>query len=68
MKEKIEQPVVLTTKQLEYLERMRAAHDIPDVSKSLRILVSFAMANPDQEESIFKTIRCAAPKECENAE
>jgi len=65
MKEKVERPVVLTTKQLEYLERMRAAYDLPDVSKAIRVLVSHAMACPDEERAIFETIRCAQPDRCD---
>lgn|GEM_PF-2347632 len=67
MKEKVELPVVLTTTQRDYLERMTSAHGLPDLSKAIRILVSYAMATPEQEASIFEVVRCASPQECDNA-
>ena len=55
---RIAQRVELEPPQLRYLETMMTRHAIPDVSKAVRILVNFAMAAPDQEESIFKKTRC----------
>lgn len=67
MKQKQECPIILTTTHLEFLERMKEVHALPDVSKVVRILVSFAMAKPDLETEIFEVIRCASPKECDSA-
>jgi hypothetical protein len=55
---RIEQRVDLEPPQLRYLETMMARYAIPDVGKAVRILVNFAMATPDQEESIFRKTRC----------
>ena len=55
---RIERPIELEPLQLRYLETMLARYAIPDVGKAVRILVNFAMAVPDQEESIFKKTRC----------
>ena len=55
---RIERRVHLEPPQLRYLETMMARHRIPDLGKAMRILVNFAMAAPDQEESIFKKTRC----------
>jgi hypothetical protein len=55
---RIARDVALELPQLRYLETMMTRYAIPDVSKAMRILVNFAMAVPDQEESIFKKTRC----------
>ena len=55
---RIEQQVALEPAQLRYLESMMTRYAIPDVGKAVRVLVNFAMAVPDQEESIFKKTRC----------
>ena len=55
----------LTQAQLDYLERMTAAHSLTDTSKALRVLVGYAMAKPEEEDTIFETIRCANPDACE---
>ncbi len=55
---RIERRVELEPTQLRYLETMMARYAIPDVGKAVRVLVNFAMAVPDQEESIFKKTRC----------
>ncbi|TDJ67738.1 MAG: hypothetical protein E2O39_14255 [Planctomycetota bacterium] len=63
--EKLERTFQMTRSQLDYLERMRAAHSLPDVSKALRVLVGYAMSKPEEENAIFATIRCASPDVCE---
>ena len=55
---RVARDVALEPPQLRYLETMMARSAIPDVSKAMRILVNFAMAAPEQEESIFKKTRC----------
>ena len=64
-KERLERTFQVTRTQLEYLERMTAAHSLPDVSKAMRILIAYAMAKPEEEDTIFETIRCANPDVCE---
>ena len=65
-KRKLDLTVELTDRQLEYLERMVAAHELKDVSKALRVLVSYAMANPGEEAAIFDVVRCSNPTVCED--
>ena len=55
---RIERRVDLEPTQLRYLEAMMTRYAIPDVGKAVRVLVNFAMAVPEQEESIFKKTRC----------
>jgi len=55
---RVEQRVALEPPQLRYLETMMSRYAIPDVGKAVRVLVNFAMAVPEQEESIFKKTRC----------
>jgi hypothetical protein len=50
--------VDLEPAQLRYLETMMTRYAIPDLGKAVRVLVNFAMAMPEQEESIFKKTRC----------
>ncbi len=49
----------LKDRQYEYLERMIAKHDIPDVGKAVRILVDFAMHEREEEDRIFTKMRCS---------
>jgi hypothetical protein len=56
--ERIGRQVDLEPVQLRYLETMMARYGIPDLGKAMRVLVNFAMAMPEQEESIFKKTRC----------
>ena len=67
MKNRTTQTFELRPDQLAYLERMTEAHSLPDVSKTLRVLVSHAMAKPDLETEIFEVIRCASPEVCDSA-
>ncbi len=50
--------VELKRSQYEYLEKMAARYDLPDVSKALRCLINHAIDQPAQEPAIFETIRC----------
>ncbi|MHC4909134.1 MAG: hypothetical protein ACYTF9_05380 [Planctomycetota bacterium] len=43
---------------LEYLEAMVEKHGLPDTSKALRCLVTYARSNPDMEDTLFREIRC----------
>lgn len=64
MKPRVIQAVELRPDQLQYLEKMGQEHGLPDVSKTVRVLVSYAMATPEREADIFGVIRCASPEEC----
>ncbi len=64
MKHRVTATFELNAGQLEYLQRMAQAHNLPDTSKALRCLLAFAMAEPAQESAIFEVVRCAAPEAC----
>ena len=40
--------IELNDRQLEYIERMRDKHDIPDNGKVVRCLIDFAMHEPNE--------------------
>ena len=44
--------------QIEYLDAMAKKHGLPDRSKALRCLITFAMQESEHESSIFTEIRC----------
>jgi len=49
----------LKDKHVEYLDAMAKKHNLPDRSKALRCLITFAMQETEHESSIFTDIRCA---------
>ncbi len=42
----------------EWLQAMATAHNLPNPSKALRVLIDYAIQDGD-EKNIFETIRCA---------
>jgi hypothetical protein len=50
--------VDLEPQQLDYLKRMMAQYQIPDLGKAVRVLVNHAQATAELEEQIFKKTRC----------
>ena len=48
----------LKTNQVEYLDAIAEKHNLPDRSKALRCLITFAMEQAEHEDSIFTEIRC----------
>ncbi len=48
----------LKENQVEYLDAITKKHNLPDRSKALRCLITFAMEQSEQEDSIFTEIRC----------
>ena len=48
----------LKANQLEYLDAIAKKHSLPDRSKALRCLITFAMEKAEHEDSIFTEIRC----------
>jgi hypothetical protein len=56
-KGKIVQPVEIEADQLEWLKDMAANHELPDLSKALRVVLDYAMMDGD-EDDIFASIRC----------
>lgn len=53
-----ERTIELKDHQMHYLEEMAKKHDLPDVSKAVRCLINFAVANENLESKIFDEIRC----------
>ena len=58
MAENVAISVELKEQQLEYLDTMAKKHNLPDRSKALRCLITFATQEADHEASIFTEIRC----------
>ena len=58
MAENVATTLELKEKQLEYLDAMAKKHNLSDRSKALRCLITFAMQEMEQEDSIFTEIRC----------
>lgn len=58
MVENLPTTLELKEDQLEYLDSMAKKHNLPDRSKALRCLITFAMLEKEQEASIFTKIRC----------
>ncbi len=54
------EPTTLELKenQLDYLDSMAKKHNLPDRSKALRCLITFAMQETEHEASIFTKTRC----------
>ncbi len=54
------QPVTVQLKERQraYLRRMAEAHNLPDESKALRVLLDFAIQEEDMEDRIFGEMRC----------
>ena len=59
MAENVATTLELKETQLAYLDDMAKKHGLPDRSKALRCLITFAMTEADHEASIFTEIRCA---------
>lgn len=51
-------PFTIESDQREWLEKMAAAHDLPDASKALRVVLDHAMHEVADEAMLFDTIRC----------
>ncbi len=58
MAENLQSTLELKEKQLEYLDEMAKKHNLPDRSKALRCLITFATEQTEHENSIFTEIRC----------
>ena len=58
MLENVEAKWELKEKQVEYLDAMAKKHNLPDRSKALRCLITYAMEKSEQEDAIFTEVRC----------
>ena len=51
--------VELKQSHITYLEEMANEHNLPDSSKALRCLITYAMEKTEQEATILDEVRCA---------
>jgi len=58
VKDKAMFTVELEKHQMGFLEDMVQQYQLPDVSKALRVLITFAMDNEAEHERIFQEVRC----------
>lgn len=56
-KQKVVEQVEIESDQLEWLKDMAESHELPDLSKALRVVLDHAMMDGD-EDDIFGSIRC----------
>ncbi len=59
MADKTPRTFELKERQISYIRRMTEKHGLPDESKAIRILIDFALHEPDEEERIFTVMRCS---------
>lgn len=58
MAEKTAHEIDLKDSQIEFLAGMVSQYNLPDVSKTIRILIEFAMAEAEARDRIFGEVRC----------
>jgi hypothetical protein len=56
-KHKVVESLEIESDQLEWLKDMAECHELPDLSKALRVVLDHAMMDAD-EDDIFGAIRC----------
>jgi hypothetical protein len=56
-KHKVVESLEIESDQLEWLKDMAESHELPDLSKALRVVLDHAMMDAD-EDDIFGAIRC----------
>ena len=59
MKEKSQYTVTLEQHQFAFLSEMAKKYNLPDESKTLRCLITFAREQQSQQASIFDEVRCS---------
>ncbi len=58
VKDKAMFTVELDKHQMAFLEEMVERYQLPDTSKALRILITYAIDSPDDHDGIFQDVRC----------
>ena len=58
VKDKAMYTVELDKHQMAFLEDMVQQYQLPDASKALRVLITFAIDNDAEHERIFQEVRC----------
>jgi hypothetical protein len=57
-KDKATYPIELEKDMMSFLEQMTTQYDLPDVSKTVRCLVNYALCVETARDDIFAEIRC----------
>jgi len=57
-KDKATYSIELEKDMMSFLEQMTAQYNLPDVSKTMRCLVNYAMVVEEARDDIFAEIRC----------
>jgi Arc/MetJ-type ribon-helix-helix transcriptional regulator len=58
IKDKATYTVELDKHQMAFLEEMVQQYDLPDASKALRVLITYALDPETERDRIFSDIRC----------
>jgi hypothetical protein len=58
VKDKATYTVELEKHQMAFMEEMMQQYDIPDASKALRVLITYAMDPETERDRIFSDVRC----------
>jgi hypothetical protein len=58
VKDKATYTVELDKHQMAFLEEMVQQYDLPDTSKALRVLITYALDPETERDRIFSDIRC----------
>jgi hypothetical protein len=58
IKDKATYTVELDRHQMAFLEEMVQQYDLPDTSKALRVLITYALDPETERDRIFSDIRC----------
>jgi Arc/MetJ-type ribon-helix-helix transcriptional regulator len=58
IKDKATYTVELDKHQMAFLEEMVQRYDLPDTSKALRVLITYALDPETERDRIFSDIRC----------
>jgi hypothetical protein len=58
VKDKAMFTVELDKHQMAFLEEMTKQYDLPDASKALRVLITYAMDPETERDRIFEDVRC----------
>jgi hypothetical protein len=58
IKDKVTYTVELDRHQMAFLEEMTKQYDLPDTSKALRVLITYALDPETERDRIFSDVRC----------
>ena len=58
MKDATAQAIALESAKVAFLEGIAEKYGLPDIGKTVRCLVSYAQAHPEDHDAIFGEVRC----------